>query len=104
MLAWVPARLTALLLILVSGAVQMKRLRTDAASTPSPNSGWPMAAMALALGVRLGKPGGYVLNGDAPAPLAQDTSRAIRYASNVVLALVGIASIAIVLIVFGVAA
>ena len=103
-LAWVPARLTALLLILVSGAVQMKRLRTDAASTPSPNSGWPMAAMALALGVRLGKPGGYVLNGDAPAPLAQDTSRAIRYASNVVLALVGIASIAIVLIVFGVAA
>ena len=101
-LAWVPARLTALLLILVSGAVQMKRLRTNAASTPSPNSGWPMAAMALALGVRLGKPGGYVLNGEAPAPQAQDTARAIRIASNVVLAPVGIAFIAIFLIVIGV--
>ena len=102
-LAWVPARLTALLLILVSGAVQIKRLRADAARPPSPNSGWPMAAMALALGVRLGKPGGYVLNGDAPAPQAPDTARAICLASNVVLAPVGLASIAIVFIVFGAA-
>lgn len=95
-LAWVPARLTALLLVLVTGAVQMKRLRTEAALTPSPNSGWPMAAMALGLGVRLGKPGGYVLNGAAPAPQAQDTARAIRYASNVVLAPVTIACVAII--------
>jgi adenosylcobinamide-phosphate synthase len=102
-LAWVPARLTALLLLLVSGAVRTKRLRTEAARTPSPNSGWPMAAMALALGVRLGKPGGYVLNGEAPAPQAQDTARAIRLASNVLLAPVGIASIAIIFIVIGVA-
>ena len=103
-LAWVPARLTALLLILVSGAVQIKRLRTDAARTPSPNSGWPMAAMALALGVRLGKPGGYLLNGEAPAPQAQDTARAIRLASNVMLALVVIALVAIFLVVIGVVA
>ena len=102
-LAWVSARLTALLLVLVSGAVQMKQLRADAARPPSPNSGWPMAAMALALGVRLGKPGGYVLNGDAPAPQAPDTARAICLASNVVLAPVGLASIAIVFIVFGAA-
>jgi adenosylcobinamide-phosphate synthase len=102
-LAWVPARLTALLLVLVTGAVQMKRLRTEATLTPSPNSGWPMAAMALALGVRLGKPGGYVLNGDAPTPQAQHTVRAIRHASNVVLAPVAIASIAIIFIWSGVA-
>ena len=101
-LGWLPARLTALLLFLVSGAVQMKRLRTEAARTPSPNSGWPMAAMALALGMRLGKPGGYVLNGEAPAPQTQDTARAIRLASNVVLAPVGIAVVAIVLVVIGV--
>ncbi|QTN29065.1 cobalamin biosynthesis protein CobD [Rhodoferax sp. AJA081-3] len=98
-LAWVPARITALLLVAVTGAVQMKRLRAEATRSPSPNSGWPMAAMALALGVRLGKPGGYVLNGEAPAPQAQDTSRAIRYASNVLLAPVGIASIAIIFVV-----
>lgn len=104
-LAWVPARITALLLMAAAaGAVSMKRLRTEATRTPSPNSGWPMAAMALGLGVRLGKPGGYVLNADAPAPRAQDTLRAIRYASNVVLAPVGIGSIAIVLIVLGLAA
>ena len=103
-LAWLPARVTALLLVLVNGAVSLAKLRDEATRTPSPNSGWPMAAMALGLGVRLGKPGGYVLNGDAPAPVANDTVRAIRHASNVVLAPVGIVSIAIILIVFGVAA
>lgn len=103
-LAWVPARITALLLVALTGAVSIKQLRTEAARTPSPNSGWPMAAMALGLGVRLGKPGGYVLNGDAPAPVAKDTVRAIRYASNAVLAPVGIVCLAIILIVFGVAA
>ena len=103
-LAWVPARITALLLVVVTGVVSLAKLRTEARRTPSPNSGWPMAAMALALGVRLGKPGGYVLNGEAPAPQPQDTARAIRLASNVVLAPVGIAFIAIVLIVIGVVA
>ncbi len=103
-LAWLPARVTALLLVLVTGAVSLAKLRAEATRTPSPNSGWPMAAMALGLGVRLGKLGGYVLNGDAPAPVANDTVRAIRYASNVVLAPVGIVSIAMILIVFGVAA
>jgi len=58
-LAWVPARITALLLLLVTGGVVMKRLRTESDRTPSPSSAWPMAAMALALGVRLGKPGGH---------------------------------------------
>ncbi len=97
-LAWVPARITALLLLIVAGGMSLNLLRAEAARTPSPNSGWPMAAMALALGVRLGKPGGYVLNGQAPAPQAQDTARAIRYASNTVLAPVFVALIALLLI------
>ena len=37
-----------------------------------------MAAMALGLGVRLGKPGVYVLNASAPAPGAGDVRRAAR--------------------------
>ena len=103
-LAWVPARITALLLVVVTGVVSLAKLRTEARRTPSPNSGWPMAAMALALDVRLGKPGGYVLNGEAPAPQAQDTARAIRLASNAVLAPVGIVFVAIFLVVIGMVA
>lgn len=60
---WLPARLTALLLVcaawpvLWSGrAVQRSwfLLRRDGHRHPSPNSGWPEAAMAGALGVQLG--------------------------------------------------
>jgi adenosylcobinamide-phosphate synthase len=100
-LAWAPARITALLLVVVGGGVSLMKLRTEAARTPSPNSGWPMAAMALALGVRLGKPGGYVLNGEACPPLAQDTTRAIRLASNALLALVFFTLVAIVFVANG---
>lgn len=57
---WVPARLTALLLVLAAGiqARTMKQawriLRRDRHKHPSPNSGQPEAAMAGALGVQLG--------------------------------------------------
>jgi len=103
-LGWLPARITALLLALVSGGAALGRLRTEAERTPSPNSGWPMAAMALGLGVRLAKPGGYVLHADGRAALAQDTASAIGYASKALLALVGIAQAALVLIAIGRAA
>lgn len=103
-LGWLPARLTALLLALaVRGAdagLSLARLRTEARRTPSPNSGWPMAAMALALGVRLGKPGGYVLHAAGRAVTALDTGRAIVHASKALLALVVIAQAAIILIAF----
>lgn len=66
-LNWIPARFTA---ILLGGSRRFERLRREAARTPSPNGGWPMGALALALGIRLGKPGVYVLNeaGESPAP------------------------------------
>ena len=83
-LSWLPARLTALLLALVAADTALRwlgRLPAQAAQTPSPNSGWPMAAMALALGVRLGKPGVYVLNGAGAAPQAADTQRALTRAA-----------------------
>ena len=101
-LSWLPARLTAMLLALVSrapwAAVGLTRLRAEAGRTPSPNSGWPMAAMALALGVSLHKPGVYVLNAGGRAPLAQDTQRAIFHASKVVLALVFIVLVAMIFV------
>jgi len=94
-LSWLPARITALLLAGVAGGLSWRALRREARRTPSPNSGWPMAAMALALGVCLAKPGVYALNGQARAPQREDADRAQALASNAVLALVVVASLAI---------
>lgn len=58
LLSWLPARLTAWMLLPPS----LGALLREARRTPSPNSGWPMAAMALRLNLRLAKPGVYVLN------------------------------------------
>ena len=104
-LSWVPARITALLLLLAAGRrgwALRSRLRTEAGKTPSPNSGWPMAAMALVLSVGLRKPGVYVLNPDGREAQAADTEAAQLYASKAVLALVGFALVALFLIAIGV--
>ena len=85
-LAWIPARITAALIWLVGGLRGGARLRSEATRTPSPNSGWPMAAMALALGVQLRKPDVYTLNAGARAPEASDTLRTCSIGSRVVLA------------------
>lgn len=98
-LSWLPARLTALLLALAAGGVPLRALAPEARKTPSPNSGWPMAAMALALGVRLSKPGAYCLHPDGRAPTATDAQRAQKLVSKVALALVLLALAALVLIV-----
>ena len=102
-LSWVPARITGVLLAAVSRGVAWKTLRTEAARTPSPNSGWPMAAMALILNVSLHKPGVYVLNADGREPQATDTYRAIAYASKVLVANALISLIAVTLIAIGAA-
>ncbi len=78
-LSWVPARITALLIAVVAGGLRFRTLREEARRTPSPNGGWPMAAMALALGVHLRKPGVYELNAGASAPRAAHTARALRF-------------------------
>jgi adenosylcobinamide-phosphate synthase len=71
---WIPARLTAVLIALVGGGWEVAR--ADARRTPSPNGGWPMAAMAGALGVVLRKPGVYTLNAAGREPRATDIARA----------------------------
>lgn len=83
-LNWLPARITAGLLVVVAGGLSGKRLRRDAAVTPSPNGGWPMGAMAQALGVRLGKPGVYVLNPEGVVPESQHVQRSVQLAAKVV--------------------
>jgi adenosylcobinamide-phosphate synthase len=101
-LSWLPARITALLLLTAPhiGWRVWRPLRLEAAKTPSPNSGWPMAAMALRLGVALRKPGVYVLNPHGQAATAQHTSLAVVYASNALFVGAGVALLAIVFVVF----
>ena len=98
-LSWIPARITALLLVLAGGGVPLRKLAQEARKTPSPNSGWPMAAMALALGVRLSKPGVYSLNASACPPTAGAVAQAQKIVSKVALGLIWSAVVALVLIV-----
>jgi adenosylcobinamide-phosphate synthase len=77
LLSWLPARLTALALL--PQPRQWPVLRRQARRTPSPNGGWPMAALALRLGIRLRKPGTYQLNDAATSPGEDDIERAIRH-------------------------
>ncbi len=49
----------------------------DHSLTPSPNSGWPMAAAAGALGITMEKPAGYRI-GDGPLPTVIDIERSLR--------------------------
>lgn len=100
-LSWLPARLTALLLAAISGGVNLKRLRGEAHRTPSPNSGWPMAAMALSLGVCLQKPRVYALNSKGCAPESEHTHQALFLASKVVLALVFASGATLIFIAIG---
>ena len=64
LLAFLPARLTALTLVAAARlqgrpAIRWSALRRAAASTESPNAGWPMAAAALALRAGMGGPTRY---------------------------------------------
>ncbi|HWM04991.1 MAG TPA: adenosylcobinamide-phosphate synthase CbiB [Actinophytocola sp.] len=87
----VPARLTA---VLLRGRADWSRLRTEARRTDSPNAGWPMAAVALRLDLRLTKPGHYTLNPSGSDPVGGDVERAVRVVRNAVLLAVAVAAVA----------
>lgn len=95
-LNWLPARLTGGVLALWAGWRVLRALPAQAGLTPSPNSGWPMAAMALALGIRLGKPGVYVLNAAGRQPVAADVQQAVKWCKKVLLILLSIALTAMI--------
>jgi adenosylcobinamide-phosphate synthase len=80
-LSYVPARVTALMLS-IAAQRWPRGLRREAVKTPSPNSGWPMAMMALALDVRLSKPGIYLLNADGRPATTQDLQRGLLVAKH----------------------
>ena len=83
----IPARLTGLMIAAVSGrwADSIACMRRDAGKHRSPNAGWPEAALAGALGVRLSGPRVYDtqlttepwVNDGAPDPTALDLGRGL---------------------------
>jgi adenosylcobinamide-phosphate synthase len=75
-LSWLPARLTAALIMVAGGCGALGALWREARRTPSPNAGWPMAALALTLNLRLRKPGVYTLHADGRDPAPADTTAA----------------------------
>lgn len=86
-LSWLPARLTAAMLAVPGAWRRLGSLPAQARTTPSPNGGWPMAAMALSLDVRLAKPGVYTLHPAGRSPTSADTAQALRLCGRVVLGL-----------------
>jgi adenosylcobinamide-phosphate synthase len=103
----VPARLTALLFAIVSvrPRIALATMCRDAGHHRSPNAGWPEAAMAGALGIRLSGPRIYEglssqepwLNGEAPDPNAADLNRALALYRRAMLVLaLGLALLALV--------
>jgi len=80
-LSWIPARITALSLYPAWRSSAWRSLRRQAGRTPSPNGGWAMGAMALRLGVRLAKPGVYVLNETGAAPSSRNMTQAVGHAT-----------------------
>lgn len=96
----VPARLAAGYLLLgaalagANAAGGWRVMWRDHGRTASPNAGWPMSAMAGALGVRLEKAGYYEL-GDGANPSAGTIARSLRVlaASAVVFGIVILAAL-----------
>lgn len=99
-LGYVPARLTACLIIAAAAALRLDwrgaiaTVRADHGATASPNSGYPMAAMAGALGVRLEKVGHHVICAGGAEPRLDDVAaaRRVMVAGSVIL----VAAIAVV--------
>ncbi|ELZ54337.1 CobD/CbiB family cobalamin biosynthesis protein [Halorubrum distributum] len=87
---YLPARAAACCLAVAARSPEsLRRARPLAREPASPNSGWPMATAAVALGVRLEKPGAYALDGGAAPPTpaaARDAVRLVRAAGGVAVA------------------
>ena len=90
-LNYVPARLTGIAMVVASAALgydwrgALRSMVRDGGSTASRNSGYPMAALAGALNVRLEKEGHYVLCSGGRAPSTRDVRRAVSLMKATVL-------------------
>lgn len=81
-LNYLPARLAAFIIYIASSISGIPPVSYDlmanARIPDSANAGWPMGAMSNCLGVRLEKPGEYVINDTFPHPGVNDVRKALR--------------------------
>jgi adenosylcobinamide-phosphate synthase len=102
----IPARLTGVLFAITSARPKtaLKVMWRDAGLHRSPNAGWPEAAMAAGLGVRLSGPRVYHghtahepwVNGESPDPSAKDLQRGLAlYGRAMALLALGLALLAL---------
>ncbi|MDI9623284.1 MAG: cobalamin biosynthesis protein [Methanothermobacter sp.] len=83
-LNYIPARITGLLIVAAAFILRMdwkkslKIMLRDSKLTPSPNSGYPMAAAAGALNIRLEKPGVYIIGDENNRPKTSAIADALK--------------------------
>jgi adenosylcobinamide-phosphate synthase len=91
---WGPARASALVLALTAGAPgAVLDARSLARRPASPNSGWPMATLAVLLGTRLAKPGHYVLDAGPDLPSVPVAERGVRLVARAGWVALGLAAV-----------
>ena len=82
-LGWFTSRISpyfvalAALLLGMDWKAAVPAAKKEHTKTPSPNSGWPMTAVAAALGISMEKKGVYVM-GVGPLPTTKDVQRCMR--------------------------
>ncbi|AXG06074.1 cobalamin biosynthesis protein [Haloplanus rubicundus] len=80
---FLPARASAVLLAVAAGCPgALRRARSLARRPASPNAGWPMATLAVALDVRLTKPGAYDIPAGDALPTPADAMRGVAVVSR----------------------
>ena len=87
LLNWIPSRMTAVLTVVASRLAKedarraWETIQREHGLTESPNAGYPMSAIAGALGVELEKEGHYRLGQGGRPPCPEDIRRAARVVS-----------------------
>ena len=83
---FIPARMTAILILISSLFIKncssknaLNIMLRDSAKTPSINAGWPMAALAGALGITITKPGSYSIGDNVDTVLPEKILLANRF-------------------------
>lgn len=104
---YLPARLTGIVFAAVSGRpfLALQTMWQEAPQHRSPNAGWPEAALAAGLGIRLSGPRVYAdhvadepwLNASAPDPTPQDVYRGlVLYRRTVIVTGVALGAVALI--------
>ena len=108
-LNWIPARISVIFIAIaalvvdtskdgsrISGFVHaIKSAKSEGCNTPSPNSGYPIAAASGALGIRLEKPETYVIGDVFSNPKPKDIKRASQLIGTAAILSIAVFSVTI---------